>query len=265
MSDLLKTLSKIHWWVWLIIGMLSLCIVTSISFFVWANMPQGELMPEAIAALESDAAVRVDQSQWLVFAPNDVEPTAGFLMYPGGRIQPEAYAPLGRGVAEAGYLAVIIPVPMQLAIIDIEVATPVIEAHPEIESWVVAGHSLGGLAASSYALRHPDVINGLVLLASLPAPGAEALADYDHLQTATIYATNDGLLTPEEIESSLENLPENTQLVSIEGGNHAQFGWYGEQTDDGEASISYEEQQAQVLDIVLSIMTTVTQPTLVDE
>jgi len=143
---------------------------------------------------------------------------------------------------------------MQLAIIDIEVATPVVAAYPEIDAWVVGGHSLGGLAASSYALRHPDTIEGLVLLASVPAPGTEALVDYGHLATTIIVGTNDLLVSQDEVETSLSNLPENTRFIEIEGGNHAQFGWYGDQPDDGEATISREVQLAQVLDGVLGVM-----------
>jgi len=38
-----------------------------------------------------------------------------------------------------------------------------------------------------------------------------------------------------------------TQWVAIDGGDHAQFGWYGPQDGDQPATISREAQQAQVL------------------
>ena len=35
--------------------------------------------------------------------------------------------------------------------------------------------------------------------------------------------------------------------VEIDGSNHAQFGWYGEQPGDGKATISHLEQQEQIV------------------
>lgn len=258
MTDWLRQLTRIRWWVWLIIGLLSLLVVSVLSFFVWVNIPQGRLMPEAQDALVSDEQVSVDDAQWLVFSPVD-SPTAGFLLYPGERTQPAAYAPLLRDIAEAGYLAVGIPVQLNMALFDIEAAAPVIEAYPQIEHWAVAGHSMGGLAASSFALRYPDDIDGLVLMGALPAPATEFLATYEHLHAALIYGTADGLLPPEEAAQALAGLPEETLDIAIEGGNHAGFGWYGDQPGDQPARIARAEQQAQTLDAVLSIMARMTE------
>jgi hypothetical protein len=42
--------------------------------------------------------------------------------------------------------------------------------------------------------------------------------------------------------------------VPIKGGNHAQFGWYGAQEGDNPATISREEQQAQILTATLALL-----------
>ena len=47
--------------------------------------------------------------------------------------------------------------------------TAVIEDHPEITSWTVGGHSLGGSMAAQYIDSHPGAIDGLVLWASYSA------------------------------------------------------------------------------------------------
>jgi hypothetical protein len=42
-------------------------------------------------------------------------------------------------------------------------------------------------------------------------------------------------------------LPTDATFVPIQGGDHAQFGWYGPQPGDNPASISREIQQAQIV------------------
>ena len=46
-------------------------------------------------------------------------------------------------------------------------------------------------------------------------------------------------------------LPEGSVEICIEGGNHAQFGSYGEQKGDGQATISGEEQRRQTVEAFL--------------
>ena len=51
----------------------------------------------------------------------------------------------------------------------------------------------------------------------------------------------------------LKNLPADTEWITIEGGNHAQFGDYGVQDGDGEATISAEMQWGYTTDAVVFI------------
>ena len=84
-------------------------------------------MPDAAAAVESDEAVVVETDPWLTFTP--LEPTTtGFVFYPGGRVDAEAYAPPVRAIAEAGYLAVVPSMPFGLAVLAPDTADEVIEA-----------------------------------------------------------------------------------------------------------------------------------------
>ena len=46
-------------------------------------------------------------------------------------------------------------------------------------------------------------------------------------------------------------MPQNTKELIIEGGNHAQFGNYGKQSGDGEATIDPSEQQNQTIEFVI--------------
>lgn len=220
-------------------------------FTAWAYTPLGP-MPEALAALQSDAAVQVSTSPWMTFTPVGGQPTAGFIIYPGGRVDARSYAPVAREIATQGYLVVITPVPFNLAVFNPAAADAVIAAHPEIGHWAIGGHSLGGAMAANYVFTHPDTVQGLALWAAYPA-GNNSLADRA-LAVTSIYATADGLATVDKIDASRPLLPANTRYVAIEGGNHAGFGWYGPQGGDGQAAISRAEQQAQIVDATTALL-----------
>ncbi|HEY1016388.1 MAG TPA: alpha/beta hydrolase, partial [Herpetosiphonaceae bacterium] len=73
-------------------------------------------------------------------------------------------------------------------------------------------------------------------------------------QVTVIYATDDGLASPPEVLAAAAYLPPDTRWVRIEGGNHSQFGWYGFQLGDHRASISREQQQAQLVDALTAAL-----------
>jgi hypothetical protein len=209
-------------------------------------------MPEAEAALISDAEVEVVEDLWMVFRPRGVEPTSGLIIYPGGRVDPAAYAPLAKAAAAEGYLTVIVPMPLNLAVLSSEKALQVIDAYPEISTWVIAGHSLGGAMAANLVGRYPDLFDGLALWAAYPGQ-SDDLSNQDLLVTS-IYGTSDGVASVEEIRGSSPLLPANTQWAAISGGNHSQFGWYGLQAGDNPPQISREDQQEQILKATLELM-----------
>ena len=235
----------------LAIALLALA-VAAIAALVWLSMPLGALMAEAESALVSDAAVSVKREPWLTFAPNAPVASEGFIFYPGGRVAPEAYAPLARALAENGTLAVIAPMPLNLAILNPNAASAVIAAYPRVSTWVVGGHSLGGVMAARFAYENPDLVAGLVLLAAYPEAGID-LRDRD-LAVATVYGDRDALATAPEIEASFSRLPAHARKILISGANHAQFGWYGSQAGDSTADISRHDQQQQVITAVLRVL-----------
>ncbi len=229
---------------------LALLIVATAAFVIWAENPL-DAMPEAIAALESDDQVSLTQQDWMVFTPTKMVATTGVIIYPGGHVDPRAYAPLAKEIARAGYLVVLPPVPLNLAFTAINVADEIMAENPAIEHWYVGGHSLGGAMAAEYAAANPDKIDGLFLWASYSAESTD-LSAIPGLQVLSIYGTEDG--GAEEIRLSRERSPEDVVWVEMEGANHAQFGWYGLQPGDGIASISREAQQDWILKETLAFI-----------
>jgi pimeloyl-ACP methyl ester carboxylesterase len=223
------------------IGIIITLFVGVVGFLVWASSPAG---PEA-AAIESLASTRVDEDHnWLVFTPEDAEPEAGLVLYPGGRVDYRAYAPHAKAIAEGGFTVVIVPMPLNFAFLDVNRAGDVIAAFPEIETWAVGGHSLGGAMAAEFAKSNPSLVNGLVLWASYPAENTD-FSDSE-LPVLSIFASKDQVASLEEIEDSRYRLPEEAQFIQIDGGNHAGFGWYGNQNGDGSLEISKIAQQDQI-------------------
>lgn len=231
--------------------LLAVVVLAGIGFSVWAYTPLGP-EPEALVAMESGNGINVVQSPYLTFTPAGILPTTGIIIYPGGRVDHRSYAPTARAIAEQGYLAVIVPMPFNLAVFGSGRADGVIAAHPEITRWAIGGHSLGGAMSAAYVFNNPDAVEGLALWAAYPA-GNNSLADRDTV-VASISASNDGLATPDKIEASRPLLPPDTTWVVIEGGNHAGFGYYGPQGGDGEATLPREEQQRQTVDATVQML-----------
>ena len=210
-------------------------------FVIWAETPSSP-MPQAYDSLHSDAYVVVSQGQWVVFEPKSVNFTTGFILYPGGRVNYLAYAPYAHDIAAQGYLVVIVPMPLNLAVFGVNSANDVIAAYPNVTSWAIGGHSLGGSMAAQYIHDNPGKADGLALWASYPPSGIDL--SKSNINVVTVHGTNDGLVSSKQIVDSLEQLPPDTVRVEIEGGNHAQFGWYGAQSGDNSAAISREQQQS---------------------
>lgn len=215
-------------------------------FTVWANTPLGP-MPEALSALVSDDQVQVEQqNDWWVFTPLTDEVSTGFIIYPGGRVDWRSYAPLAKAIAQRGTLVVLVPMPFNLAVFSPQKGIEVIRANPQIRFWAIGGHSLGGAMAANFVYQKPGLVQGLVLWASYPAEN-NSLKD-SPVEAVSIYGSEDGLATVDVIKASRVLLPAATRWVEIAGGNHAQFGWYGNQPGDGEALISREDQQLIVVE-----------------
>ena len=160
------------------------------------------------------------------------------IFYQGGEVQYEAYAPLMRACAERGILCVLVKMPFNLAVFDIDAADGIQQQYPQIENWYIGGHSLGGSMAASYLGKHTGEYKGLVLLA---AYSTENLSETG-LHVISVYGTEDQVLNMDKYEQYRENLPPDLTEKVIDGGCHAYFGSYGVQDGDGIPTISREEQ-----------------------
>jgi len=241
-------------WKRILLFLVVVLLALVVGFVVWANDPL-QPMPEALAALQSDAQVQVSQTNgWYVFTPTAAKPTTGLIFYPGGKVDPRAYAPQMHTIASEGYLTVITPMPLYLAIFGVNKADEVIKAYPDIQHWGIAGHSLGGSMAAQYVSGSTKV-QGVAFWASYPAVDLSKAA----IKAVSIYGTNDGVAKQDKVLDGAKLLPANTPFDAIQGGDHSGFGWYGTQPGDNPATISREEQNAQTVKATVDMLASLSQ------
>ena len=172
----------------------------------------------------------------IVFMPE--APSAGLILYPGGKVEYTAYEPLCEACARRGIACFLVKMPFNLAVLRMNAADGIADKYPEIKSWYIGGHSLGGAMAASWADSHLEGLKGLVLL------GAYSTADISDsgLAVLSVYGSEDGVMNREKYAGYLKNLPSGFTERIIEGGCHAYFGVYGSQKGDGEPKITNEQQ-----------------------
>ena len=198
---------------------------------------------EAMAYL-TDSVQAEQDGDVIWFVPED--PTTGLIFYPGGKVEYTAYAPLLRACAENGILCALVQMPGNLAVLDANAADGLQQEHPEVTTWYIAGHSLGGAMASNYAAEHSENFAGLILLAAYSTKDLTGTP----LRVLSVYGSEDGVMNRESYEKNRENLPVDTTEVVLDGGCHAQFGSYGAQDGDGVPTISGEEQVRQTAEAI---------------
>lgn len=236
----------------LIIGLVIVGLVFIIANYItYERQP----LPQAITALESDNAVTITDNPWLTFTPNTPALEIGFIFYPGGRISHLGYSDLMRKISEKGYLVVVPKMPINMAIFNPNIANKIIAAHPEINKWVIGGHSVGGTAATIFTAAHPEKIDGLAIWSSYPNNSS----DLSRLTIPTIlmYGGNETGVTDESVGERKHLLPPNSLYIKIEGGDHHQFGSYQLTNEVNLATISLEEQHMQILSAMFGLLKSV--------
>jgi dienelactone hydrolase len=208
----------------------------------------------AQAALQSSAEVRVTRADGVIGFVPSTPTTKGFIYYPGGLVAPDAYAATMQDIAERGYAVFIVEMPLNLAVLGADRAADVIAAHPQYTMWAIGGHSLGGAMACRYVVGNKNAALRVLILHSGSCDQSFSLAGRDDVQVTSIYGTQDGLLSPSEVEASRQYLPASAQLMALEGVTHAQFGDYGEQRGDGRALVSNEDAQQLVVEVTVAAL-----------
>lgn len=230
-------------------ALLALVLLGAIALVAWSRMGVMAAEAEPWQRVLEDPRLAVEQSgSSVLLQPADPDPAGtGLVFYPGAKVEPEAYAArLSALVAELDVSVVIVKPVLGLALLDRRDLGRFTESMPEIGTWLVAGHSLGGVRACQLA----DEVDAVVLFASYCSDDLSGTT----IPVLSLAGGEDGLSTPEKLAENRAALPEGATMVEIDGASHASFGDYGPQRGDGAASISDEEMDAAVLDAVATFL-----------
>ena len=157
------------------------------------------------------------------------------IFYPGAKVEYTSYLPLLMNLANQGIDCYLVEMPFNLAFLGFDSADEIIDAG-NYSHYFLAGHSLGGVAASSY-VHNNNRTDGLILFAAYPTEEIDK-------PVLSIYGSEDKVLDIEKYNESKSLMDNLTEFV-VDGGNHGQVGNYGNQQGDGFATISSQNQQKQ--------------------
>jgi hypothetical protein len=222
----------------IILSLVTVLVILSGGFFVYTS-DYSHADQTAMTLAEDKTQVTV-QGDLLILDPT-VPGDTGLIFYPGGKVQAEAYLPLLDQLRDKGITCVLVKMPFNLAVFNKNGGEAAFDIRPEITHWLIGGHSLGGVMASSFAVGHPDRVEGVILL------GAYVYGGWSPDKALTIYGSQDQVLDKTKIDYD-------TNVLVIKGGNHANYGNYGKQKGDGTATITKAEQQKQTVEAILTFI-----------
>ncbi len=167
----------------------------------------------------------------------------GIIIYPGGKVDEAAYASMAQLLQQEGYTVIIASMPFRLSILSNYRAKDIVAEYDAVEEWYLIGHSLGGTSAGMCVEKYPELFAGAAFLGSY---AYRDLSDYGGA-VLVLDGSNDAILDRDNYEAAMDNYPEQTVFYVIAGGNHSGFGNYGQQSGDGEADITWDEQHQEVV------------------
>lgn len=196
---------------------------------------------DAWKSVLTDPTIAVEEhADAVVLRPAEETTTAiGLVFYPGAKVDAEAYAQRLTGIVDEASATVVIVKPwLRLAIVDPRGLSTFTDYSPGTKSWMVGGHSMGGVRACSAV----DDADALVLFGSYCAADLSG----DQLPVLSLSGSEDGLSTPKKVAEARKKLPASATMVEIPGASHSSFGDYGAQKGDGSPHISDEQMNSTV-------------------
>lgn len=222
----------------ILMAIVVLLLALSGAFLIYASVFY-KADPVALAVMENAGNLRIEDD--LILLSPDTAADTALIFYPGAKVEYLAYLPLLEKITERSDITcILVKMPFNMAIFYVNAADRIIERYPEIENWYIGGHSMGGAMASRFASKQPDKVKGLILL------GAYLYGDYPAEKSLTVYGSFN--------TSVAEQVDYTDNVVVIEGGNHAQFGNYGRQKGDPDATVSSETQQKSAVEAVAGFL-----------
>lgn len=218
----------------IIIGILAVSVTIMLAYH---NVPFDEALEIA------DTMEKVDNDYYF-YGESDV----GFIIFSGAKVDERAYSYIAELIHEEGHTVVIPSFHFYLSAFGKNRGLEIMELNPQIDKWILIGHSLGGMPISRIAAEEPEKLEGIAFLATY------ALVDLSKTDISAIRITadNDGVMDNDWMAGYSGNLPENSTEIMLEGANHQGFGAYAARSSDGEATITWKQQQEKSVQLILN-------------
>ena len=233
-----KTNKKLPVWVVMIL----LLIVFAVIFLIYCS--DYYHTDSAYLSLLDNSSISVKDTDfgWFLDGPSNDK---ALIFYPGAKVEASAYKPFLSILAENGIDIFLVKMPFNLAVFGMKYASEIIDSY-SYDRWYIGGHSLGGAVAANYASAYPESLDGIILLAAYSTKELDP-----ELLEILIYGSQDTVLNMGKVQDGRTYAPQHYIEYVIDGGNHAQFGNYGIQKGDGEATISADDQQRTAAAVIL--------------
>ena len=163
-----------------IVIIIALIIAYSIYYFTDYSHAQDEAT-KYLNGTENVSVVKIDNGLFLNGYGNDT----ALIFYPGAKVEYSAYLPMLTNLASKGVDCYLVEMPLNFAFFGENEADKIIDT-TNYSNYIMSGHSLGGVVASSY-MNHTGKGDGLILLAGYPT---EKITK----PVLSIYGSDDGKL-----------------------------------------------------------------------
>ena len=216
-----------RWLRWTLGGLGALVVLLVVGILVYTQVGVMGAEPGPLAEARANPALTItDDGAGIVLSPATGATGQGLVFIPGAKVEAEGYiATFADTVVDDGVTVVITRPLLNLAFFDPRPLSTFTDLAPDVSTWAVGGHSLGGVRACQLA----GDADALVLFASYCANDLSASG----LPVLSLSGSEDGLSTPQKIADAKGELPATATFVEIPGASHASFGSYGPQPGDG--------------------------------
>ena len=228
----------------LVIGIIVFLIIFFGGFFVYSQFyfHAEKTATDYLNGTDEVNVSKVSNGLFLDGSGND----SAIIFYPGAKVEYTSYLPLLTDLASRGIDCYLVEMPFNLAFFGRNSADAIIE-NSSYNHYFMAGHSLGGAMAGGYVNGTDKNITGLIYLSA-------HIPNEIRVPVLSIRGTNDGVINLTGYKEAISMVKANFTEVVIDGGNHAQFAYYGKQPGDGNATISAKSQQNQTADAIIKFI-----------